>query len=383
MNLIIDGSVLVADHFSGIGHYLQGIVEQLDKELGEDENRDLNVSIVVPYKRADRLEKYHFKNITIKKIPLPMSVFRKLVVKDSLPKMDTFFGKGVYFFPDYNTWPLSEGSRAITTVHDLSFIEVPQYVDDTNAAFLKDTLDKTIKRTAKIATVTHTMKQQLMSQFNLSNERVIVTENAADTAHFYKRSETEIKEVKKRHKIYGDYILSVGNIEPRKNQLSLVKAMYDLPDELKEKYTLLFVGAGGWKMEQIQAEIDDAIKSGLKVQILQGRVSDEDLPAIYSGASMMGYVSHYEGFGMPIVEAMACGVPVITSNTSVMPEVAGDAGVLIDPASVDSITEAIKTIDGWSDSERQENITRGIERAAHYNWANSTASLLAAAREVK
>ncbi|MBM3210397.1 glycosyltransferase family 4 protein, partial [Candidatus Saccharibacteria bacterium] len=203
------------------------------------------------------------------------------------------------------------------------------------------------------------------------------------TTHFYKRSETEIKEVKKRHKIYGDYILSVGNIEPRKNQLSLVKAMYDLPDELKEKYTLLFVGAGGWKMEQIQAEIDDAIKSGLKVQILQGRVSDEDLPAIYSGASMMGYVSHYEGFGMPIVEAMACGVPVITSNTSVMPEVAGDAGVLIDPASVDSITEAIKTIDGWSDSERQENITRGIERAAHYNWANSTASLLAAAREVK
>ena len=118
------------------------------------------------WKRADRLDKYHFKHIKTKRIPLPLSVMRRLVVKDWLPAMDRYLGKGVYFFPDYNTWKLA-GSLAITTIHDLSFIDVPQYVDTVNGKFMTISLRRSVERASKIATVTNSMKQDIMRHNNL------------------------------------------------------------------------------------------------------------------------------------------------------------------------------------------------------------------------
>lgn len=381
MNLIIDGSALVADHFSGIGHYLQGIVEQLDKELSEDGNDDLSVYIAVPYRRANRLRKYHLKNIKVKKIPLPMRVLRGLVVRDTLPPMDTYLGKGVYFFPDYNTWPLAY-SKAITTIHDLSFIDVPQFVDDNNAKFLTETLEKSLQRAAKIATVTHTMKRIIVERFHLKDSDVIVTENAVDMTDLYHRSDAEIRKVKKKYRIAGNYILSLGNIEPRKNQLTLIEALRKSDKSIRDNYTLLFVGAGGWKMEKIEEEVQKATDEGLRVQVLLGKVTDKDRPAIYSGASIVAQPSHYEGFGMPIVEAMACRVPLITSNTSVMPEVAGDAGILVDPSDPAMIAKAFKEVVDWSPAKRKEMLEKGVKRARAYQWTNAVRALLTAAREV-
>ena len=381
MKFIIDGSALVADHFSGIGHYIQGLVEEIDQLLGTDEYRDMDVYIAVPTKRADRLDKYHFKHIKTKRIPLPLSVMRRLVVKDWLPAMDRYLGKGVYFFPDYNTWKLA-GSLAITTIHDLSFIDVPQYVDTVNGKFMTISLRRSVERASKIATVTNSMKQDIMRHNNLRDRDVIVTENAADLKEFYRRSPEEIKRVKRKYGIPGEYIFSMGNIEPRKNQMALIEALRQAPKKIRDKYTLVLAGAGAWKQEEIEKAVKQAKQDGLKIIVLLGRVSDEDRPALYSGAAMSAYVSFYEGFGMPIIESMAVQTPTIVSNASVMPEVAGKAGVLVNPEDPKSIAKAYRTIDAWTPEKRAEEVAKGIEQARSYSWHNSAVTLLKAVREV-
>src|SRR5690606_3118931 len=129
---------------------------------------------------------------------------------------------------------------------------VRQFVDPVNAAFLSKAAREAVKKTSYIATVTETMKREIEEFYDLPKDKVIVTYNAADLTHFYKRSDKEITEVKRRYGIYGKYIICLGNIEPRKNQIGLLKAFTKLPREITDDYTLVFVGAGGWLNDEIK-----------------------------------------------------------------------------------------------------------------------------------
>lgn len=377
VKIIIDGKALVDDHFSGVGHYAKGICEGLDEIMETDHN--LDVRIAVPFKRADRLPKFGFKNIKVAPIPLPMRVFRRLTTKGVLPPMDLVVGRGVYFFPDYVRWPLAN-SRSITTIHDLSFEEVPQFVDDNNARFLRKTTRNSVAKSDKVATVTNTMKGIIEKFYKLDPSRVMVTHNAANLAVFYKHNEKDIERVKLKYKIFGKYIFTVGNIEPRKNQVSIVEAFMKLPKEIADEYTLVLAGAGAWKDEKIHEVVNKAIKKGYRVTMLLGVVTDEEMPILYSGASMMIYASFYEGYGMPIVEAMACRTPVICSNASVMPEVAGDAALMIDPHKVSDIKNAIIKLHDNPELAK-EMVEKGIENVKRYDWKKEAQKLVDVARE--
>lgn len=379
LKLFIDGFPLVEDHFSGVGHYMQGIVTALDTIIGD--MPDVEVAVVVSARRKDRLVKYNFQNIQIKTYPIPHRLFRRLLVKGWLKiPMDYLFGKGVYFSGDFVTWPLAH-SASITTIHDISYEKVKQFVDPVNAAFLSKAARHAAEQCAYIATVTKTMKKEIQEFYDLPKDKVIVTYNAADVTHFYKRSQKEIEEVKRRYGIFGKYIICLGNIEPRKNQIGLLKAFMKLPREITDNYTLLFVGAGGWLNDEIRETVDQAIKDNYRVQIIQGKVTDADLPAVLSGAEFMAYASFYEGFGMPIVEAMACQIPVVVSGNSVMPEVAGEAAILVDPYDEADIAKGLKKAFSLSDSERQKVIEKGLERVAVYDWQEIAGTLLSYAKK--
>lgn len=378
--IYIDGSALVADHFSGIGHYTQGIVVTLDKML--DTMPDVHVYIIVPFKRIDKLQKYHFRNIRIKKIPLPMGIFREqFVVRGRLPWMDVFFGKGVYFSPDFITWPLLR-SKAITTIHDLSSDVVPHLGDPNNARFLSKACRQSVERADYIATVTQTMRKEMAAFYKIPEERIIVTNNAADLQHFYKRSNEEITTVKHKYGIYGDYILSVGNIEPRKNQMALLRAYMKLPRELTDKYGLVFVGAGGWQNEEFKEVIDKALADDYRIYVVQGRVTDKDLPAIFSGATVFGYTSVYEGFGMPPLEAMACRTVVVSSDASVLPEVVGDGAIMVDPHKDATITKGLEKALRLPPEERAALLEKGYARAQSYHWETAVQTLVDYSRKL-
>lgn len=173
----------------------------------------------------------------------------------------------------------------------------------------------------------------------------------------------------------------VGNIEPRKNLIHLLRAYEKLPSQLRSKYSLLLVGAKGWQDDQIFETINRLQDQGNLVQLPSKRVSDDDMPAIYSGASVFVYPSIYEGFGIPPLEAMACGVPVVASDNSSLPEACGDAALLVDASSAREISDSILKI--LTDKDLVSTLRRaGAAQSKRYNWKKSAENLIDIVKEI-
>lgn len=377
LRVIIDGKPLIDDHFSGVGHYTMGLLQALDDLL--DREPDLDVHLAVPVKRVARLNQYRFRNLRPLAMPTTLTLFRRAMVAGRLPKMDLLLGKAVYFFPDFVRWPLAR-SRSITAVHDLCFEKVPHMVDEANGEFLRREVRNSVERSDLVTALTYSMADEIADQYEVARDKVKVVGCAADTRHFYRRSDREVAEVKSRYGVFGDYVIAVGNIEPRKNQTRLIDAFCDLPDDLDAQTTLVLVGAGAWKEGEIRDRIERALSKGHKVRLLLGQVSDADLPALYTGARASAYVSVYEGFGMPPLESMACRTPVVASNASVVPEVVGNAAVLVDPNDQASMTAGLEQVLRLGPEERDDLVQRGLDNVARYRWDDAARSLLDAIR---
>lgn len=379
LRLVIDGKPLVDDHFSGVGHYTMSLLQALDEMIADE--GDLDVRLAVPAARIPWLDKYRLHDIRPLAMPLRFSTYKRLLVAGKLPKMDRVLGRGVYFFPDFVRWPLAS-SPAITAVHDLCFVKVPEMVDEANGQFLRTNVRAAAASSDAITALTHTMAAEITDEYGLPDGRVRVVGCAADTKRFYRRSDAEIQKVTRRYGIFGDYLVTVGNIEPRKNQVRLIEAFCTLPADLAERFTLVLVGAGAWKEAEVRERIDAALREGRKIALLLGAVTDADLPALYSGAHASAYVSVYEGFGMPPLESMACGTPVLTGNRSVLPEVTGDAAITADPTDVAAIAAGLETILRLDGPERDDLVTKGRANVARYRWNEAARTLLDTVREV-
>ena len=377
--VVIDGKVLVEDHFSGIGHYTMSLLQALDVVLASEP--DLDVRLAVPFRRIGRLAPFGLRRIRPSPIYLPWAQFRRLLEERKLPPMDLMLGRGVYFFPNYVRWPLAF-SRSITAIHDLSFEKVADSVDGPNAVYLRSEVRNSVERSDLVTALTATMADEIAEHYEVDRQNVRIIGCAADTLRFYQRSDREVQEVTERHGIFGPYVISVGNIEPRKNQIRLIDAFCALPADMAAGHTLVLVGAGAWKESEIRDRVRIAHEAGFKVKLLLGTVVDDDLAPLYSGATCSVYVSIYEGFGMPPLESMACQTPVITSTVSVMPEVAGGAAVLVDPTDTSAITAAMEHVLGLDAAERADMVAQGLANVDRYDWAASARALVAAVRSL-
>lgn len=376
--LIIDAKPLVDDHFSGIGHYAMSLLQALDSllEHAPAGAAPIDVRLAVPFDRVARLRRFGFTRIRPQRLPLPYDVLKRLSEEGRLPSMDRVCGRGTYFFPNYLRWPLAS-SRSITAVHDLAFDKVPGSVDGPNARFLRREVANSVARSDRISALSHTMADEIAEHYDIDRDRLVVVGCAADLRRFYRRSSREIAEVTRRHGVFGRYLLSVGNIEPRKNQIRLIDAFSALPPEVRAGLTLVLVGAGAWNETLIRARVDAAHRDGVKVRLLLGAVPDADIAALYSGAECSVYASVYEGFGMPPLESMACQTPVIASNASVMPEVCGDAAEYVDPQRTAALTNALSTVLTMDDETRAAMVTRGLANVDRYDWQDAARALLA------
>lgn len=378
--LVIDGRALVDDHFSGIGHYTMSLLQALDELLADEP--DLDVRLAVPFRRTGQLARFGFRRIRPLAVPMPYTLLRRLTEQGRLPRMDLICGRGTYFFPNYVRWPLAS-SRSITAVHDLSFEKVPDSVDGPNAVFLRREVRNSVTRSDLVTALTATMAAEIAEHYAIAADRIHLVGCAADRTHFYRRSDREVEEVKAAYGIYGDYVVTVGNIEPRKNQIRLIDAFCDLPASVTDDLTLVLVGAGAWNEQLIQARVAAALTAGFKVKLLLGTVLDEHLPAIYTGARCSVYASVYEGFGMPPLESMACQTPVLCSDRSVMPEVVGDAAVLVDPHSAAAITAGLAEILALTPADRRRLVERGLHNVDRYRWADAARALLDAVHSLE
>jgi len=279
----------------------------------------------------------------------------------------------IYHGPDFALPPLSRRTRTVVTIHDLAFLEHPEYAVPSLAAYLQKVVADSVQRADVITTVSHEVSRTLIKHFQAPAEKLATI--PAGVAPYFRRETNPMLLAATRHKfsLKHPLLLAVGTLEPRKNHLGLIKAYHHLLQQKKAPAMLAIAGGKGWLYEETQKLVSE-LKLEKHVRFL-GRVSDLELIHLYSMADIFAFPSYFEGFGIPPLEAMACGAPVITSNTSSLPEVVGDAALLVDPHSVEEIAHAIDRL--LQDEQlRQELRTKGYQHVKHYTWEHSARKLL-------
>ncbi len=263
----------------------------------------------------------------------------------------------------------------VLTILDLIHVKYPEWFDRSWFYFyLKQILPILVRRADRIVTISECSKRDLMEQYDLPAEKVKVISPAVDHRLFHARYDPQsVGAVKERFGIAGKYILSVGTLEPRKNFSLLVESFALLRKWKIDDYRLVIAGEKGWKYDQIFRTVRDL---GLEDEVrFLGYVPTEDLPLLYRGAELFVYPSLYEGFGVPILEAMACGCPVVASDRASIPEVCGAAGILVAPEDRDDVAEAMGRV--LSDPSLADAMrVRGRERAEGFRWETSARALL-------
>ena len=258
--------------------------------------------------------------------------------------------------------PLLPICPLVVTVHDVSFRRFPSYFAPRVRLLFATLLPATLRRAARVITVSQHARQEILRYYPHLQGRVGVTFEAADPI-FRRLDGALVAETLDRLGVAPPYVLAVGNLQPRKNLARLVQAFAEAGVAADAR--LVIVGQAQWQASDVTAAIEEA-RLGNAVK-LTGYVSDDDLVALYNGAALFCYPSLYEGFGLPVAEAMACGAPVVASNVTSIPEVAGDAALLADPYDVTAMAQAIGAVlqdDALAASLRQ----RGLARAAPLTW---------------
>jgi glycosyltransferase involved in cell wall biosynthesis len=256
--------------------------------------------------------------------------------------------------------------RAVVTIHDCIHLMFPQYLPNRLAyGYARATLWTAARRAERIFTVSETSKADILRYCDVAAERIIVVYNAIDDRFATPPEPEAIERVRERYQLHGPFALYVGNIKPHKNLERLIDAFDLVRRGGFERLELLIIGDQISKYPRLRRAVDKH-KLHKHVRFL-GFVADDTLAALYRLATVFVFPSLYEGFGLPPLEAMASGTPVVTSNRSSLPEVVGDAAVLVDPYSAASIAEGIQQV--LSDPELRRSLSaRGLARAREFSW---------------
>lgn len=343
----------------GISTYIKRTIqalEQLDisNQYTIFHSRKAKDSLVTRFNHAKLWTPSHHK---IERLALSVELFRH--------KLD------LYHSPDFIP-PIRGAKRHIITVHDLTFLHYPQYLTSDSRAYYNDQIEVAVNQADHILSDSEATKRDLIDMLNVPAEKITVHMLGVDEK-FQPLPQEKLETVRKELDIPSNYMLFVGTFEPRKNIIGLLKSYRDLRSQLPDAPSLLLVGRRGWLFDETMAKLGEL---GIKEHVVwRDNVSDEQLPAVYNMAQVLVTPSFYEGFGLPALEAMACGTVPIVSNRSSLPEIVGDVGLQIDPDNLDTLTDALyKTI---TDSDwRKSQEAAAIKRAAIFKWEETAKIVL-------
>jgi glycosyltransferase involved in cell wall biosynthesis len=277
--------------------------------------------------------------------------------------------------------PLIVNCPTVITVHDLSFLLYPKGFRRWNRGYLRLFTRLSVAKARRVIAVSQSTRDDLLHFYGLPTEKVDVIHNGVDP-HFRCLADDEVAQFRARRGLPERFILFVGTLEPRKNVTRLIEAYAQLPPSCPP---LMLVGGKGWLYDEVLSKVEE-LSLAERIRFV-GYVAAEELPWWYNAAELFVYPSLYEGFGLPPLEAMACGTPVITSTASSLPEVVGQAGMLIDPTDVQALASALARVLGDATLQAQMK-EAGLEQAARFSWprtahltASSYRSALAAGGE--
>lgn len=264
-----------------------------------------------------------------------------------------------------NVIGLRERTPAIVTVHDLTFLEEPAWYRWERATYNRWGVSHSVRRAKRVIAVSEATADALVDRLRVDRDRIDVVYNGVDERFVPAGDDTKIV-VREKYDLPSSFFLFVGTLEPRKNLVRVINAWSRIANEIDQD--LVLVGREGWKAGPI-FEAARASAHSARIRFV-GFVEHGDLPGLMGTADALVYPSLAEGFGIPVAEAMACGTPVVTSNVSSLPEVAGDAGLLVDPVDEAAIGDAMRRLAGDA-ALRADFSGRGIERARMFSWRKS------------
>lgn len=385
LKILIDATP-ISQKQSGVGFYVFNLIKSLYTLEKEDifhleiiYQPSLKNWLVGNLVFPELLQNYSHLNL----LPVPVRISDLLLIKPGFKPAMSYFQK--YFgSPDivhgtnFSVYPCSN-SLKVMNIYDLAFIKYPNYIDAVAKTYI-DKVKSCLQWTDLILTISESSRNDAIEYLQVEPEKVYVTPLASRYHQNYLSGENiQQLEQKVKYDVCKPYILFVSTIEPRKNINTLVAAFNILKSQHKVEQQLVLVGKKGWNYEPIFADIEN---SPWKHEIHHlDYLSDELVALFYSKADVFVYPSHYEGFGLPVLEAMTLGAPVVSSNTSSIPEVAGDAAILIDPQDPVQLAEAVLQV--ISDTQlRQELIEKGKVRAKLFSWERTARETLNAYRSI-
>lgn len=352
---------------TGVSRYVESLLTHLAAEAGEDE------LIAYVGKAVDR----KLTGIELCRAPgsvqrPPLRIAWELAALPLLARrhrLDLFHGT-------VNVLPAGLHCPAVVTIHDLAFLRYPEQVAKKRFHYLAQMVGRSARRADAVIVPSSATGEDVAELLKVRPERITVVPLGV-SERFRPAKMAEIERVRGSCGLKRPFVLAVGTIEPRKNLARLVEAMAMHGSEIEED--LVLAGPTGWLTEEIERSIAE---SGLGDRIKRpGYIEDHDLPPLYSAASVVVMPSLYEGFGLPVLEAMACGAVVVTSNLTSLPEVAGDAAILVDPLSVDSIADGIRT--AITDAGTRARLGKAARlQASKFTWSRTARETMAVYRGV-
>lgn len=366
MKIAIDCHTLEVKDWAGKEQFLFSIIKEIVKS--GDKNQ-----YILYFRNPVFKNNFFPNNFTVKNYNYFTPFWQLRVFWDMLVnKIDILFSPCTYLLP-----AISLTLSSVIIVYDITAF-LPQ---------IKNTHKITVRLREKfflklamfnskfIAAISDSTRNDLLKYFEVKSDKIFILPGAADARFkLINKENSQVFKILEKYNIRGKYLLSVGTLEPRKNILRTIEGYRRLlKNNIFSEYKLVIVGKKGWFYEDIFNQVK---KINLENKIIfTGYAADEDMPYLYNGAACFIYPSLYEGFGLPVIEAMSCGCPVITSNTSSLPEVGGNAALYIDPYDIDEISAAIKRI--LSDEKlRDEMKSRGLKQSDNFSWEKSTQKLL-------
>jgi glycosyltransferase involved in cell wall biosynthesis len=373
MRVALDGFPLSSPK-TGIGHYTFELARALAQVSPGD-----TFELISPFPVTDSIvEQVQQSSLTNLILNNPRGTsFRRRWWAIGLPLFLRQHSFDVFHGTNYEV-PLWNRKRNILTIHDLSLQLHPEYHEARLVRRARRRLPLMIRSAALIIAVSQSMKREICEHLKIKPELVVVTPEAPRRS-FKPLPVAETAAVRERLGIEADFILTVGTIEPRKNLLTLVRALDQILRTTSLRPQLVIAGGEGWLMNELYSFIKSS-GVGKSVRFV-GYTADEDLRALYSSCCVCVYPSLYEGFGLPPLEAMACGAPVITSRIPAIVETVGDAAVLFDPLSVDELASSLVQL--WTDEGQRDQLSRaGLKRAAEFTWEQTARLTLDIYRQV-
>ena len=381
MKIVIDVRCLMEGRRTGVEEYTLGLLESLFKL---DKKNDY-VLFLNSWKEPnfDFGIFSKFENVRMRRFKIPNKILNLFFWYLNWPKIDDFCGGAeVVFSPNIIFGAVSKKAKLVLTVHDLSFERHSEYFSLKRRWWHIFINTRRICGAAdKIIAVSQSTKNDLLDLYGIKKEKVQTVYSASSKQFkIIDRNDLHLIKTKEKYNLPYKFILLLSTIEPRKNIIGTVRAFNALQKYAQEKqredllkYELVIAGERGWDTKAIFAEIEKSLFRQ-KIKMINS-IPDEDKPYLYNLASLFVYPSFFEGFGFPPLEAMACGVPVITSNSSSLPEVVDGAAIMIDPDKPDEIRIAMKEI--LSDGEFRCNlIKKGLKKSQEFTWEKTARQML-------